>query len=297
MNGDFYGLPTTIISNQHLSLEFLAKAGPRIVRLYLDGSKENLLKELPDAHLETPYGDFFFQGGHRLWHSPEGMPRSYIPDNEGLAVEQGASNVRLTAPVETQTGIQKSIEITLDPHKPIVTLAHRLLNQGVWPVELAAWAITQLPLGGLAALPQTGTPVDQAGLLPNRHFALWPYTSWEDPRLQPHDDFILIQAAEKTPPLKVGYANNAGWLAYLHQGIFFCKKSAFQPGAVYPDFGCNTECYCGNRFIELETLGPLVSLEPGQSTEHVETWELFAASGVPETYQGVAEFVRVLGLP
>jgi hypothetical protein len=42
-SGDFYGLPTRIISNQHLWLEFLAGAGPRIVRLSLAGSDENLL--------------------------------------------------------------------------------------------------------------------------------------------------------------------------------------------------------------------------------------------------------------
>ena len=38
--GDFYGLPTRIISGQHLRLEFLAEAGPRIVRLSLGGSDE-----------------------------------------------------------------------------------------------------------------------------------------------------------------------------------------------------------------------------------------------------------------
>ena len=30
MTGDFYGLPTRIIANQHLRLEFLAQAGPRL---------------------------------------------------------------------------------------------------------------------------------------------------------------------------------------------------------------------------------------------------------------------------
>ena len=139
--------------------------------------------------------------------------------------------------------------------------------------------------------------VDQAGLLPNRQIALWPYTSWDDPRLQPHDDFILVQACEKMPPVKIGYTNNAAWLGYLRQGIFFCKKCTYQTGAVYPDFGSNTECYCDDRFIELETLGPLVSLEPGQSTTHVETWELYEAEGVPATRTGLAEFIKGLGLP
>lgn len=98
------------------------------------------------------------------------------------------------------------------------------------------------------------------------------------------------------PPIKIGYANRTGWIAYLRQGVFFCKKCAFQAGANYPDYGSNTECYCDNRFLELETLGPLARLEPGQSADHVETWEIFAAEGVPATRKGIAEFVHGLSL-
>jgi hypothetical protein len=296
MNGDYFGLPTTILTNDQISLEFLSQAGPRIVRLSLDGSKGNLLKELPNLRLETIHGDYYFRGGHRLWHSPEDMPRSYLPDNEGLVVEQTSQGVRLTGAMEVPTAIQKSIEIHLHPDQPVVSLTHRLQNMGIWPVELAPWAITQVPLGGLAILPQTKAPVDRAGLLPNRLVALWPYTSWEDPRLQLHDDFILIQGSGKTPPLKLGYANYAGWLGYLHQSVLFCKKFTYQAGAVYPDYGSCSECYCDDNFLELETLGPLVRLEPGQSTVLVETWELYAAQGIPVTYAGIADFTRGLGL-
>jgi hypothetical protein len=41
------------------------------------------------------------------------------------------------------------------------------------------------------------------------------------------------------------------------------------------DHGCNAESYCNDEFIELETLGPLVKLEPGQFVTHTETWELY----------------------
>ena len=87
MTGDFYGLPTRILSNQHLRLEFLAEAGPRIVRLSLAGSGENLMAEVPDIHWTTPYGEYYLRGGHRLWHAPEAVPRSSVPDNDSLTVE------------------------------------------------------------------------------------------------------------------------------------------------------------------------------------------------------------------
>ena len=62
MNGDFYGLPTILISNNHLTLECLANAGPRIVRLFLHGSKENLLKELPHAQVGDSLREFLLPG-------------------------------------------------------------------------------------------------------------------------------------------------------------------------------------------------------------------------------------------
>jgi hypothetical protein len=38
--------------------------------------------------------------------------------------------------------------------------------------------------------------------------------------------------------------------------------------------GCNTESYADKDTVELETLGPLVRLEPGAHAEHIESWRL-----------------------
>ncbi|MGH8629706.1 MAG: hypothetical protein ACREU7_02930, partial [Burkholderiales bacterium] len=131
-SGDFHGLPTRMIRGEHVRVEFLAEAGPRIVRLFLARSDENLLAELPDFKFETPYGHYFFRGGHRLWHAPESFPRTYFPDNEGLAIDERPGGVRLTGPVESATGVRKRIEIHLHADQPALTLRHELANDGVW---------------------------------------------------------------------------------------------------------------------------------------------------------------------
>jgi hypothetical protein len=41
--------------------------------------------------------------------------------------------------------------------------------------------------------------------------------------------------------------------------------------------GCNYETFTKGTFLELESLGPLARLEPGESTTHVERWYLFPA--------------------
>lgn len=281
MTPDFHGLTARSLENDFLRLDYLTEAGPRLVRLFLAGSDENLLADAFDFTIPTPYGDYAFLGGHRLWHAPEIPPRTYVPDLTGLVIEEFPGGVRLLHPAEAQTGIAKMLAVRLVPDRAALTLEHELRNEGPWPVELAPWALTQLPLGGTAILPLPSGPVDPAGVLANRHLALWSYTSLDDPRLCLKDPAILIRARAARPPVKVGYANPLGWLAYWRAGVLFVKRFAFQPGADYPDFDSNAESYCDDRFIELESLGPLTRLEPGQSTHHTETWELYNRWDVP----------------
>jgi hypothetical protein len=295
MAADFYGLPTKALDNGFLRLEYLATAGPRLVRLFLAGVEGNLLAEVPDRVWNTPYGQFFPYGGHRLWHAPEAMPRTYIPDNEGLTVETLDGGVRLAGPIEALTGIRKTIEVHLEAGRPRLTVRHRLENAGAHPVELTPWAITQLPLGGTAILPQPQGPVDDAGLLPNRHLVLWPYTRWGDERLRLGDEAIYVQTWPRAAPFKLGYRNDRGWMAYLRAGVLFLKRFALPEGRLYPDRDCNVEVYCNDRVIELETLAPLGRLEPGQVVTHVEWWELYA--GLAQAPGEVRDMIVALRLP
>jgi hypothetical protein len=276
---DFQGLPTRIMNNGLISLEYLADAGPRIVRLSAFG-KENLFADIPTT-VSTPYGNFFFRGGHRLWHAPETLPRTYIPDNDGVSIEKLTDGVRLNGSTEIGTGITKVIEIHLSVDQAAVTLKHKLRNDSLWQVELAPWALTMFRLGGTVLLPQPVGNADQNGLLNNRILALWPYTHINDPRLVLRDDFILIRAAPNPSPFKIGYYNTHGWMAYWLNGILFRKTFDISSGAAYPDGGCNSESFCNDRFVELESLGSLVRLEPGGVVNLTETWELYPGLNVP----------------
>jgi hypothetical protein len=53
------------------------------------------------------------------------------------------------------------------------------------------------------------------------------------------------------------------------------KRSSVVAGGRYPDFGCNFEVFTNAEFLELETLGPIVTLQPGETAEHTEYWWLF----------------------
>lgn len=289
---DFYGLPTRSLDNGHLRLEFLATAGPRIVRLFLNGRAGNLLAETPDVTWDTPYGVYYLRGGHRLWHAPEAAGRSSMPDNEGLIVEDLAGGVRLCQATEAGTGIRKTIEIQLQPDRPAVSLRHILRNDGLWPVQLAPWAITQLPLEGLVILPQQVGPLDPDGLRPNRHLVFWPYTRAADPRLHWGDDYLFIRAEPLTDPFKIGYLNRHGWIGYLWRDVLFEKRFTPLPNQVHPDWNCNTEVYTNHRFVELETLAPLHCLEPGETMLHTEEWKVWGGVKTPETLSEVDSVIK-----
>ena len=276
-----------ILQNDFLEIEYLTDT-LRISGLTPAG-KQNILADISDfASIPTPYGDFHFRGGHRLWHSPEAMPRTYIPDTP-VKVTDLSDGVILEAQTEPGTGIRKRIEIRLAKDKPSLTLTHTLINDGLWAVELAPWAITQFRLGGTVILPMPVGNVDAAGLLPNRQISLWPYARLKDPRLDLHDDFILFHA-DALPPFKIGYFNPHGWLAYFVDGILFRKTFDAQAELHYPDNNCNAEIYCNDRFVELESLGPLTKLHPGAEIKHIERWDVFEGiNSLPEHIQEILQ--------
>lgn len=275
---DFHGEPTRLLENQFVRLEVLENSA-RIVRLSPNG-KANLFAEVEMTPVETPYGTFYFRGGHRLWHAPEAMPRTYIPDNVGASLSDLPDGIRIEMPAEPWTHITKSMEIQLNPDQPQVIVRHELRNDGAWASQFSVWALTMLRLGGVGIFPQPVGNVDEAGLLSNRQLILWPYTRTGDPRLTLRDDFILVHATPSLPPFKFGYFNPHGWAAYWLDGVLFVKRFESPMDAAYPDHGCNVESYCNDKFIELETLSPFGSVQPGQSVVHTELWEI---------YQGLSE--------
>ena len=281
------------LENGALSLWVTTDVGPRIIGAELPGSA-NVLAEIPGMTIPTGDGRVFqLRGGHRLWHAPEDATRTYVPDDGPLAITTIENGVSLQQPVEALTGIAKSISVSLDPARARATIDHTLTNHNLWAVTLAPWAITQLRPGGLGILPQIQT---DTGLLPNRRLALWPYTQINSPHIHWGDRFVFVEATLPDGALKIGWANPAGWLAYAVDGQLFIKQTVYQPEATYFDFGSSSECYCGPAFIELETLGPQVTLEPGASATHRETWALHGDIALVAEQTAVAQALAKLGL-
>ena len=259
------------IENCCLKIEYLTDT-LRIVGI-TPFNRSNILADLNDfAPISTPYGDFEFKGGHRLWHSPESMPRTYVPDSNELIIQKSERSVVLETPFEPITGIRKRIEIEIDPIEPRAVITHSLINDTIWPVELAPWTITQFRPGGIVIMPM---PLgDAASLLPNRQLCFWPYAKINDSRLVLGDDYCFFKGEPINQPFKMGYFNPHGWLGYYLNGLLFTKKFGAISNLQYPDMNCNAEVYGIDKFVELESLAPMTILQPSGIVTHQEIWEV-----------------------
>ncbi len=285
---------TKAIENTALRLEYMTGAGPRVLRLIDRRSNQNLFAELPQVSWETASGTYHPYGGHRLWLSPEIPAITYIPDGFAPRIEALPDGVRLTGAPEAASGVQKTLEIHLDPVLPRVTLEHRIANLGPAALDVAPWAITQMAPGGWAILPNPPPPASSNSFLPDRLLTLWPYSRLDDARLRFQDPYILIHSDAASEPLKIGVRSPAAWSGYYRAGTLFRKSAAFLAAENYPDFGCNLEVYVINRFLELETLGPLTHLAPGASLSHRETWQVWSGLDAPDTSEGMRALVEDL---
>jgi len=270
------GRPNCIrLETEEIELVATTDVGPRIIRLAFNGG-DNLFKEFPEQLGKTSGDEWLPFGGHRFWHAPEAAPRTYYPDFDPVEAERTDGAVRLTQPVESTTGMQKELEISLAEDENRITLLHRLTNRNLWTVTAAPWAITVMAEGGRAVFPHEPYRPHPEYLLPARPIVVWHYTDMSDERWTWGRKYIqLRQDPDAETKNKAGILNRRGWAAYLLGENVFVKRFAHVEGGHYPDFGCNCECYTDPEMIEIESLGPLETIEPGASVEHVEDWYLF----------------------
>jgi hypothetical protein len=271
----YLGWPNCIrLSNAETELVVATDIGLRLLQYGFKGG-QNLFYLSPDDKGKQGGDQWRIYGGHRLWHAPEANPRSYSPDNDPVQYSFEHQLLKITQCREAGTGIVKEMEISLSPDKNQLKVVHRLINRNLWPVKLSAWALSALAPGGMAIVPQEPFGEGDEYLLPTRSMALWSYTNMNDPRWIWGRKFIrAYQDSSLASEQKIGVLNKQGWVAYCLGEDILIKCFAFDPYAVYPDFQSNTEIYFNDKFLEVETLGPYASIEPGGKTEHTEYWLL-----------------------
>jgi hypothetical protein len=263
-------------TEMYVSLDF----GPRILRYALTGGENFMFEDQKGEIVEKgpAFDEVFYPGaywrnyaGHRIWLTPESMPETYIPDNDPVSYEINGQTITFTPPAQKALAVQEQLVLTFLEDGSVEVNA-KATNIGDKPATFGIWQVTVMCKNGLAVVPQNTC---DTGLLHNRTMSLWPYCDMSDARVSWGKTLITLeQNPENTNAFKIGTRNCRGFSAYLCHNAMFVKRFACFEGVNYPDDGCNFEMYTNQHFLELESLGPLASVSPGDTISQSEYWSI-----------------------
>jgi hypothetical protein len=262
------------IANPEIELIVTADIGPRVIHGAVAG-RRNLFKNFEEQMGGRGEATWMSRGGSRIGIGPEDLVASYAADNTPVEVEIRNDILTATARVEAGVQVQKEMIIRMPEKGSSVEIRHRVRNAGLLPAEFAVWVLTVMAPGGVAVtgFPRRGTHPED--LAPSNPLVMWPFTDLSDPRWRFLRKYLMLQQnPEISAPQKLGHFSPYTWGAYFLNGDLFIKRYSADSARIYPDFGCSFEIFTNAEILELETMGPLCRVAPGDWIEHTEHWSL-----------------------
>ena len=220
-------------------------------------------------------------GGDKAWPAPQSAWASMVgkgwpppPTFDAVAhtatVEGGA--IVMLSPVDPAYGIRVRRRIAMDARAAVLEIQTTFEKVSGPPVRVAIWTITQL-----------APPSKMVAFLPARSAFPGGYR-----RMMPAEPLNLSVAdgrltMERNPREKTMIATDADRLEWKSDAldgadlVIEQSSASAAPGAVWPD-GTHSQIYTNpdgpDAYVELELLGPLHDLAPGQSASLTSRYEL-----------------------
>ena len=293
----YHGWPDCyLIANGSVEAVVVPAIG-RVMQLRLKGEAEGAFwqNRALDGQLHgAASSEWMNFGGDKCWPAPQSawpqhQGRDWPPpvafDSrpvEAVAVERG---VELTSPIDPGYGIQTVRRVELDPAQPVMRIRTEYRKLSGAPVTVGIWTITQMsePERVCIQLPEASKfaagfsrlmPAEPAGLK--------------------IDGRLLSLTRHAQQQVKVG--SDGSSMAWLGQNCVVRIDTEIGPGE-YPDGGCVTEVYTNPdplQYVELETLGPLTTMNPGDRIEQTTVYTVMPRSTPDLETEAVKAFRRVL---
>jgi hypothetical protein len=249
----------------------------RIMQLGRIGDNAGVLwqnREL-DGQLPKPNsGTWTNFGGDKCWPAPQSdwlriLGHEWPPpagfDASPFEVSITDAGLMVKSPVDPAWGIQAVRHIELDPSEAIMRVRTEFHKVSGKPVRVAIWTIVQF-----------SDPVCVAIALPLDSRFPGGYTNLikADPAELAVSGRLLTFVRHPHEFVKIG--SDSAKVVWVGPSSVVRIQSELQTGE-YPDGGCHVEVYTNpgdRKYVELETLGPLVTLEAGQTSEHTTTYSV-----------------------
>lgn len=270
------------VSNGVIEAFITIDVGPRIIRFgFVDG--QNMMcdnRGVMEPKDDREFCDFFGQGkkweilgGHRIWTSPESYPQSYYPDLDPVKYEITGHGAIFTPNAEVENGLQKQLEIKMDPDDANMYVTMRVTNIASAPQEFSIWGLTVSAQHGTLIIPMN---TNDTGLLHNRNISVWPYTNLADSRVHFGKRYVTLrQDINIEQSFKLGFGLNDAEAFYCVGNDVFRKAYETNHNTEkYPDNDCSFETFTNSGFIEVESLSPLKKVQSGETVLLTEHWSM-----------------------
>ena len=243
---------------------------PRIARVMSFAVKggANLLWQ--DAALRGKASDLTAKGwqnfgGAKLWIAPQSAwkwPPPPVIDRAPCAASVHRGRLRLVGAASLQHGLRLDREYRLLPGRPVVECTYTLVNTGDQPAAWGIWSVAQLLPGGRAMVPA-----------PHGSRVWGSKDTLKQPQWRRTNDLLVCRVSGKAS--KVFAVSPVGWMAYACRGHVFVMTFAADTKAAYPPGHASHEFFTCDRYVEMEHVGPLVTLKPGERGTLRERWHVY----------------------
>ena len=276
----FFGYDDCVeLKNETTRVVLGPHAGGRVLAYELNGTNA--------IYLESGQEGWIWDGSSRK--NPTGGrcdigPEKLIPKRDALWLGPweieilGVGKARMTSVEDEATGVQLTRTFELDPGSSRLTFTQTMRNVSDRKTRWCHWSRTFSTGHGICVV-----PLDDRSKFPDGYIMYGPGSAMNfkpgDPNIYQDGDYLVVKDA----PLraKLGMDSMVGWFGYLTtDDLLFVKSYPTYPNRVYDEMAALTISiwYNGETVCELEPIGPMEELSPGESASFTETWALTSYS-------------------
>jgi hypothetical protein len=187
----------------------------------------------------------------------------------------GPRSARMTSPQDPATGVQIVRDFALAERGSHLAFTQTVTNRGTREGRFCHWSRTFAKGNGLCLVPLNPHSRYPRGYIIYGPGEVMDYQPAEESNIRVRDNILEIIGPPSRPKFALDVSE--GWIAYVTQDdLLFLKTFAVYPDRVYGEMAANNVSIWYNEDLrtEIEPIGPLEILQPGERFSYTEHWHL-----------------------
>jgi len=239
----------------NMKIEVDANNGARIVSLKIDNNE--ILSQSP---MPNTYGSTFWTSPQKEWNWPPVHEHDMAAYDVTLNMNPEYT-LEMTSPLSERFPLRIKKRFATDDKDKCFIITYTIINESNEPRKVAPWEITRVPAQGRITF-----EADAKNITAGNNMGIIPFTQAEN---LVYYDIDHVDGQNR----KIN-SDGTGWLAYANNGIILrkvfpdLKPSEPAPGEAEIQVYVNQ----GNTYVEIESQGAYVELQPHASVTYTVKW-------------------------